>query len=234
MPYVSEYLHLWLQIIHKSRQCTPIGHLLCTRRGRPTSGRRGPVHHPFVSGSVEQSRPIKTAKIVPHHLVVLSPYVLANLQRVRDWTKLDGPPINSLLRDILFRTRRKYRSLTEATANDQRALLEAAVFTLLIERNRLGESSAFRRLSGRVSWKVEVDHEIQRIQQELKGIFGYRQSNIDRVFAYIDRIAERLSSKKIGPLILEICRDLRVQQSILGRTLESAFLTRMEQKLGIA
>ncbi len=134
----------------------------------------------------------------------------------------------------MFRTRRKYRSFTEATANDQRALLEAAVFTLLIEGNRLGESSAFRRLSGHVSWKVDVDHEIQRIQQEIEGTFGNWQSNVDRVFAYIDRIAERLSSKRLGPLILEICRDLRGQQSILSRALKSAYLTRLEQKLGIA
>ncbi len=123
--------------------------------------------------------------------------------------------------------RRRFRHLSQSPPNDQRAFLEAAALTTVIEGSSCPD--AIRKVTARIQWKVNIEEEIQRIENDLRDAHG----NTEKMFSFIERIKARTSSEETRQVILELCETLSVRADPLARNdLDSTFRTRLKQELG--
>lgn len=127
---------------------------------------------------------------------------------------------------MFFLNSGKFKHLSQSSPNDQRASLEAAILTGSICLSERAENRILRRMCSRIHWKVELSAEILRIEREVKEALA----ESDRMFSFIDRIRDRITSGETGQVILDICRPMRDHKKDRGSS-EAAFLVRLDQEL---
>lgn len=129
---------------------------------------------------------------------------------------------------MILRHRRDFKHLSAATANDQRAFLEAAILTVsIVDQGSQPNSRRLKRMMSRIGWKIDLDREVQRTMADVRDA----NTDPDRMFSFIDRVRDRITTGGTAEIILNLCRRLSGKDRLNGSD-RTAFLTRLDQELG--
>ena len=95
--------------------------------------------------------------------------------------------------------------ISAATAEEQRACLEAVILTLCSDRHlTFVEQWEFQQLVKRIRWRINVKNEIPDIWEKARAAL----QDAEKQAAYLTNINANIFSKKVSKAIFLICEDI--------------------------